>query len=72
MLTAVEAVTSTSQWQLPLFNTWRQAGGRRINSHRSLSHMYICQIDAAVLCVYGLSDKPVNPSSPSVWIGDMD
>lgn len=45
MLTAVEAVTSMSQWQLTLFNAWSHGGGT------VTCHMYICHIHAAALCV---------------------
>lgn len=56
MLTAVEAVTSMSQWQLALFNAWSH-GGEGGGIHRLTSyvtcHMYICHIHAAALRVTG-------------------
>lgn len=68
MLAAVEAVTSTSQWQLPLFNAWGVGWwGEVLGRHswaRQLCHMYICQIRTAILWVTRQLQNPLIPREP--------
>lgn len=77
MLAAVEAVTSTSQWQLALFNSWSHEegvggegrfGGERQTfidlpamSHVHMSNTYGCTLGSRP------STKPINPSRACLW-----
>lgn len=48
MLTAVEAVTSVSQWQLALFNAWRRGGGGGLKGGKAAIH----RLASCVTCTY--------------------
>lgn len=55
MLTAVAAVTSTSQWQLALFNTSRRAGGRiqgrGVQPSLAMSHVHMSNRSCHAVCL---------------------
>lgn len=55
MLTAVAAVTSTSQWQLALFNTQRRAGGINrvggVQPSLAMSHVHMSNRSCHAVCL---------------------
>lgn len=66
MLAAVEAVTSTSQWQLPLFNAWGVGWwgggfGQTLMGPPAMSHVHMSNTYCHTMG-YKAATKSINPS----------